>query len=300
MPAPVPPGHTRGPILFLGATMTPGGEQMLLQRFWTDAGGYGSRILLVAADPDDRRVGMIASRLRQWEAELVDLLALTRRSDAQFVAHAALIEHSTAILIVNGAPHELARRLGGTPAAQAIRRANARGKTVAALGASAAILCQHVLVGETPTESGHAPGLGLINRLTVAPVSMALGSSGGHQAPQLVERVACLVAAIAPNPFLIGVSLGFDTGVAVYADATLEVFGQNEALLLDGADCTDDNLDSHALTAPPTQAQLAALGIHLHHLTAGYTFNFDQRSIAPPAETELPGPDSPEFSKSSF
>ena len=300
MPAPVPPGHTRGPILFLGAITTPGGEQMLLQRFWTDAGGYGSRILLVAADPDDRQVEIIASRFRQWEAELVDILPLTRRADAHFVAHSTLIEQATAILIVNGAPHELARRLGGTPAAQAIRRANARGKTVAALGDSAGILCQHILVGVSPSESGYTPGLGLINRLAVAPMSMGPGPSGAKQEPESVERVACLLTAIAPNPFLIGVSLAFDTGAAVYADTTLEVFGQNETLLLDGADCTGDNLDSLALIAPPTQAQLAALGIYLHHLTAGYTFNFDQRSIAPPAETELPGPDSPEFSKSSF
>jgi hypothetical protein len=49
MPAPVPPGFTRGPILFLNP-VDEAGEQHLLQRFWTDAGGYGGRIVLIATE----------------------------------------------------------------------------------------------------------------------------------------------------------------------------------------------------------------------------------------------------------
>lgn len=301
MPAAVPPGYTRGPILFLGPIATPGGEQALLQRFWTDAGGYGARILLVVAEQHDPLAELIANRLSHWGAEHVEAMCLTRRADAQSSAQSPRIEHATAILMVNGEPRLLARRLGGTPVAQAIRRANARGKTVAALGESAGILCQHMLVGGTPPHIAHVPGLGLLNRLAIAPQPMrpkptTLRFDQSHEDTQLA---AYLLAAATPNPFLICVSLERDTGLAVYADATLEVFGSHDTLLLDASDGSDD-LDQVVTDGAPNVAQMVAAGIKLHQLTAGHTFNFDQRLVASPADTDLPGPFAPETSKSSF
>ncbi len=283
MPAPVPPGFTRGPILFLGTPQSVAGEAQLLQRFWSEAGGYGSRILLLASQADDAQIARYQQQLQAWEIDTISALTVDQRAIAFASATQDQVEQATAILFFSQDVRRLAQILGGTPLAQAIRRANARGKTIGALGEANGILCQHMLVKARAGELQFYPGLGAINRLTIIPSTPVTEAA----------RPESLLEAIAPNPFLIAVSLSHDSGIVIYPDSTLEVFGDGEAWLMDGA-------AAPALGPTIDPNNLAEHGIQLHRLSTGHTFNIDQRTVTLHSASDIPDPHLPPQSKSPF
>jgi cyanophycinase len=312
VPALVPPGFTRGPILFMGSSLTEQAEVTLLQRFWTEAGGYGARILIMPAAEQPAAAESYVKRLTDWESAEVKLLTLENRHDAQLAHHQVAIEQATAILILEGNPLRFAGLLGGTPVAQAIRRVNARGKLVAGIGRGAALLCQHMIAFERPSETGtggqpppflyrkllqFAPGLGIINRLVldVGHLDMDKRAGASPGAQPLPAGLSRLLTAVAYNPFLVGVGLAPSTGVAVYPDSTLEVFGEGSVLVVDGAGMSYTDMHEYESEAP-----ISMLGVQFHVLGCGYTFNFDQRTAQQPDISDIPIADVPEQSKSPF
>lgn len=284
MPAQVPPGHTRGPILFLGATTNRIEAENLLQRFWTDAGGYGARMLLLTTTANATLVNHHQAQFANWGVDELATLSVHTRSQALGNENVVQVENATGILLLDGEPAHVARRLGGTALAQALRRANAHGKTVAALGSSSKLLCQHVLAA-TPAMAVHfTPGLGLVNRITLHYHSRASAN----------EATQILLAAIAQNPFLVGVHLGHDSGIAIYPDTTLEVLGANAVLLVDGAAAVQDDLSSVSI------ARAADAGVRYHQLAPGDTFNFDRRAVVRSLPADIPALVKAEANKSSF
>lgn len=277
MPAIVPPGFMRGPILMLGPCGAEQAEAELLQRFWTEAGGYGARILLLSIEADER-LTHYQQLFQAWEAAEVAGLVISDRRAAQQRTHLAQIDQATALLLLDADPLRLTMTLGGTPVAQAMRRANAHGKVVAGLGLAATTFCQHMLLFDQAPDSGRiqfAPGFGLINRL-------ALDLPSPTSSPD-VGRQARLASAVAYNPFLIGVSLRPESGIAIYADTSLEAFGRHEVLIVDGA--AVDAIDAQQLDH---RVMPSGDGWRIHTLRAGHTFNFDQRTVHTPLPSDIP------------
>lgn len=281
MPSPVPAGFTRGPIMFIGQIQSASAEAMLLQHLWDEAGSYGARIVIVAsggqiASPDAERC---AALLANWESDSVAVLAVKTRADAMQPGTVRTIQSATAILLLGNSPLHLASVLGGTPLAQAIRRANAQSKMVCAIGGCASILCQHMITFDGPSTSQQpeshrqqvqfAPGLGIVNR--VALDAAHLSNAARH------EATSRLLTAVAYNPFMVGMRLDHDTGAVIYPDATMEIFGEHNALLVDGVTITHSNLHE----ADPNQP-ISVVGAQTHLLHRGDTFNFDTRLVQPP------------------
>lgn len=284
MPAPVPPGFTRGPIVFIGPLTADQTFARMMQSFWDEAGGYGARILIVPTAASD---AVSAERYRRWltdaEVDWVELLPVSSRRAAHDPALVERIESATGILITDGNPLRFVGMLGGTPVAQAIRRANARGRVVAGVGQGGAVLSQHMIVAAdlsvngapTPSSIRFAPGLGIVNRLTV--------DSDNEAGANLRTHLPRLLTAVAYNPFLIGVALDPDTGVVLYANSTLEVFGAGSALIVDGARIEECDLYA---TAPDQPFHVT--GVEIYTLTHGYTFNLDAHEVQRPPESEIP------------
>jgi cyanophycinase len=287
MPAPVPAGFTRGSILFLGSCQSKQSEDLLLQHFWEEAGAYGSRIVLLPADEESATLARrYADLFTRWESDSVELILINSREAALRSTHLERIESATAILLLGENPVWLASILGGTPLAQAIRRANARGKAVGGYGRAAALLCEHMIAYETDTGDDRkpflrrhlihfAPGLGITNR-AVIDVTPAESSAA-------MNRLARLLHAVAYNPFLVGVGLEVDTGAVIYADNTLEIFGQNSALLVDGAEMSHTDIHEFRRSTP-----LSLLGARVHVLGAKYTFNLQNRTGHAPMDSDIP------------
>lgn len=281
MPSQVPPGYTRGSIMFIAHATSTVHAARIYQHLWNEAGGYGARIVLIAQPGAEQSADQLAGLLREWEVDSVRIIQLTDRHSAMEPSHAPLVEGATGLVLVGHDAPRFASMLGGTHLAQAIRKTNARSKTVCAVGGCGAMLCQHVPVtipgsGLRP-QVAFLPGLGLINRLALW--------TANADAPPTAETetvTAELFTAVATNPFLVAVAPAADTGLVVYADTTLEVFGVNHALLVDGATVTATNL----YTAP--DAPLVVDGAAIYRLTPGYTFNFDTRLILPPTESDIP------------
>lgn len=286
MPAQVPPGFTRGPILFFGPLQEQRNRDALLQSFWDEAGGYGARILLVpTACTEPGRV----EELRGWfvnaEVDSAEVLPVQQRSDTRDTALPALIENATGILLVDGNPLRFTSILGGTPVAQSIRRANARGRVVGGIGRAGAVLCQHMIAFDyrqtLPDVFLHrsliqfAPGLGIVNRLALD----CDDEVGSHFRTHLSR----LLTAVAYNPFLIGMALDPDTGAALYANSIVDVFGFGSAMIVDGWQVTFTDLYEHAEDAP-----MSVLGAQMHLLSKGYTYNLDTHQPARPPESEIP------------
>ncbi len=285
MPSLVPAGYTRGPILFLGPS-TDGPEPPLYQRFWQEAGGYGARIVLVGIGQAETgaAAGRAAEHFRAWESDSVAVVEVASRADAQRPEPLAALASATGILILCSDALRAAGLLGGTPMAQAIRRANAQNKTVGAAGRGAALLCQHIVAGHahgSPAPFVHragvqiAPGLGIVNRV-------ALDASLEESGPPAVG-LGRLLAAVAYNPFLAGVVLEAETGVVIRPNAVMEVFGARSALVVDGS-----ALEAATLHDAAMGAAASLLGVRLHVLGAGATFSFDSRIASlPPADLPL-------------
>lgn len=284
MPAPVPPGYTRGPILFFGAAAGPQIRSDLLQTVWTETGAYGTRLVLLAVEPAlDAVMHDLAQHYRAWECDQVEEMRLDSRSAASDPAHSAQVAGATGIILLAQDPLRLAGALGGTPLAQTIRRANARGKAVAGLGGAATFLCQHLLAAAglgAPLREvvRFAPGLGLINRLLV--------DASAARAPLPDTHMAALLAAVAINPYLIGVGLEPDSAAILYPDETLQVYGANEVTLVDGAAMHAPDLDAVAGTPEDFP------GAVVHRLGAAGTFHLDTRASgrAEPGDSPPSGP----------
>lgn len=284
MPAPVPPGYTRGPILFFGAPSAGQIRPDLLQTIWTETGAYGTRLVILAVGPS---LGALSAELgalyRAWECDQVDEVQVQRRADAANAGLLTTIESATGIILLAQDPLKLAATLGGTPLAQTIRRANARSKAVAGIGGAATFLCQHLLasarLGAPLAEMAHfAPGLGLINRLVV--------DTSASQTPLPASRIVGLLAALAINPYMIGVGLEPDTAAILYPDETLQIYGVNGVTLVDGAGMQAPELDA---VVTGTDAFPGAL---IQRLDATGTFNLNTREVgrAEPGDRTPTGP----------
>jgi cyanophycinase len=280
MPAHVPPGYTRGPILFIAPTTNSQAEDDLLQVFWRAAGSYGSRILLVSiGQAEQTTVETIRARLRSWESDSVAAIAILNRQDAQQQAHQEPIEQATGILLLTDDAQQAATLIGGTPLAQALRRANARSKVLAAARAAMPFLCQHMpvhLAQPTPDTQPEnrkfyfTPGLGLVNRLVI-------DTFGPSQTSE--QR---LLAAAAANPFIIALALAPNGGAIVNPDNSLTILGTQPAILVDAANMTYTNL--HESNAPAFTVEGAAI----HHLPPAYSFHLDTRTVQAPTPGDLP------------
>ena len=287
MPAPIPPGYTRGPVLFLDTRADDATDRSLYQWFWREAGGDGARILLVTVEPDQQPVlDELADLCRSWEADQVTTFVAANRSDAADPVHTAAAEYATAIALLGNDPSRLATTLGGTALATAIRRANARSKVVAGIGAAGAYLCQHVVgpgghalgAATTPTlrtAVGFAPGLGLLNRVTVDATEM---DTAGPDARPPVR----LLAAVAANPFLVGVGLAPGSAAVVYPDNTVQALGVAPVTVVDGSSVTSIDLDA------PATAPHALVGAVIHTLAPGAGFNLDERAVRAVGDIDLP------------
>lgn len=271
-PSPVPQGYVRGPIFFDGGADYSLYDDYARNAFWNLAGGYGARIVVLTANEDasDADYGYTRAFTR-LEAASAQLIVVGNRAAGGAPEVLQAIQDSTGVFLSGGHPLRWSTRIGGTPLATAIRRANAVGKAVGAVGGSAAFLGNHVLVYGT----GYphlAPGLGLSNRIVVA----------GHFEVEVHGEL--LRMAVATNPYLVGIGLPEAAAVIRRADSTLEVVGLADVTVVDGQEMAATNLAEWQ----PGQA-FEAPGLRMFTVPAAHRFDLETRQVLPP-EVDLPPP----------
>lgn len=266
MPAKLAPERNRGPIIACGELPANQRTPMLLTRL-IGLVGDSPRILLISApdksDDDDLELEAMLSATGSLKLQRH---ALTSRANAEQRQLLDQVEQSDLVILNAEQPLRLSTLIGGSTLARLLRRRNAAGMAVCGIGAGAAVLCEHMLAsgttGPTPRvgSASLAPGLGLTNRVLI--------DQGGHSS----DRLGRLLAALALNPFALGLGIDASTVAIIGPDNVMDVIGNGGVTLIDPSEMADSNAAEVEPGAP-----IRITNMRLHALTAGTRFDLDFR-----------------------
>ena len=273
MPSKIPEGATRGWIIPIGGAENKENDRHILERFVRVSGGEQADIVVIPTASRMHETGPRYEQLfRSIGAERVTVMDFDTRRDCQETGRLRRLEEASGIFFTGGNQLRLTTLLGGTPVAKLIRQRNAQGVTVGGTSAGASILSEHMIAfGDegSAVVSGSvrlAPGLGLTNRFII------------DQHFRQRDRLGRLLTALAYNPFAVGIGLDEDTAAFIGPDETVEVEGSGGVTIVDGADVSYSSMGEVAEGQP-----VCMLGLRLHVLVAGATFNLHTRVAEPGA-----------------
>ncbi|HTD30808.1 MAG TPA: cyanophycinase [Steroidobacteraceae bacterium] len=267
MPSRVPEGQTRGWIVPIGGAENKENDRPILERFVRVSGGEEADIVVIPTASRMHETGPRYEQLfRDIGAARVTAMDFDTRRDCQERGRLERLEQATGIFFTGGNQLRLTTLLGGTPVAKLIRARNARGVTVGGTSAGASILSEHMIAagdeGSTIIAGSVrlAAGLGLTNRFII------------DQHFRQRDRLGRLLTAIAYNPFAVGIGLDEDTAAFIGPDETIEVEGSGGVTIVDGSEVSYSSIGEVTDGRPACM-----LGLRLHVLVAGATFNLHTR-----------------------
>ena len=267
MPSKIVDGNTRGWIIPIGGAEEKLNAPLILRRFVELCGGASADIVVLATASQLADTGARYETLfTQLGAERVTALDFDTRRDCEERGRLARLEQATGVFFTGGNQLRLSTILGGTSVAKTVRQLNARGVHVAGTSAGAAFISEHMIAfgeeGASPKagQARLAPGLGLTNRFVI------------DQHFRQRDRLGRLLSAIALNPFAVGIGLDEDTAAFIGPDNTLEVLGTGAITVVDAG-----GIEFTSMAAADEGENLCMLGLTLHILTAGASFNLATR-----------------------
>ena len=270
-PSKVADGEQRGWIIPIGGAEDKLQRRRILKRFVQLCGGRDARIAIIPtasrlSDTGSRYVDLF-ERLESGPSSIVDIQT---REDGEREDYLDMLANATGIFFTGGNQLRISTIIGGTSAARLIRLRNAAGIPVAGTSAGASILSEHMIAfgkeGSSPRAGSVrlAPGLGLTNRFII------------DQHFRQRDRLGRLVAALAFNPFAIGIGLDEDTAAFIGPDNTLEVEGSGALTVVDASELQFSSMADAGQTKP-----VCLLGLKVHILVEGATFNLHTRKASP-------------------
>jgi cyanophycinase len=267
MPSKVPDGQTRGWIIPIGGAENKENDRRILERFVHASGGEEADIVVI---PTASRIHETGPRYEQIFRDIgaprVTVMDFDTRRDCQEAGRLERIRQASGIFFTGGNQLRLTTLLGGTPVAKLIRMQNAHGVTVGGTSAGASILSEHMIASGDEGSAmiagsvRLAPGLGLTNRFII------------DQHFRQRDRLGRLLTALAYNPFAVGIGLDEDTAAFIGPDETVEIEGSGGVTIVDGSQVSYSSIGQ----IPDGQA-VCVLGLQVHVLVAGATFNMHTR-----------------------
>ncbi len=258
----------RGPIMAIGGAEDKLDDKLILSTFVQLSGGRAARIVVVPTASSIEAAGVRYKAIfLGLGAQSAEVVYIADRQDANGDAPLELMQEATGIFLTGGNQMRLSTILGGTRAAELIRRRNAEGAIVAGTSAGASILSSYMVAfgasGETPKQR------------------MAQIVAGFSLAPDLIidqhfrqrDRIGRMLSLVAANPGLLGVGVDEDTAVLINNDRVLEVIGRHSVTLVDGSDIYSD---IHQVKG---YGGVTISGAILHVLTAGRRFDIAGRRL---------------------
>lgn len=269
-PSKVADGEQRGWIVPIGGAEDKESRRRILKRFVQLCGGREARIAVIPtasklADTGERYEDLF----ERLEAGRVDTLDFQSRADGEREDFLEVLQACTGVFITGGNQLRLSTIIGGTPAAKLIRLRNADGIPVGGTSAGASILSEHMIAfgsegGSPRADSVNlAPGFGLTNRFII------------DQHFRQRDRLGRLTAALAYNPFAVGIGLDEDTAAFIAPDNTVEVEGSGAITVVDAS-----SMSFSSMSEVGQNDAVCMLGLTVHVLTAGATFNLHTRQAA--------------------
>lgn len=272
-PSRVAAGHERGWIVPIGGAEDKESRRRILKRFVDLCGGRDADIAII---PTASRLPDTGARYEdlfdRLEAGRATALPIHERADGENDEILRRLETANGVFLTGGNQLRISTIIGGTSVAKMIRSRNAAGVHVAGTSAGAGILSDHMIAsgreGSSPRANSVrlAPGLGLTNRFII------------DQHFRQRDRLGRLVAALAYNPFAIGIGLDEDTAAFIGPDNVLEVEGSGAVTVVDASDLSFSSMAEVKRNQP-----VCLLGLTVHILVAGATYNLHTRCASPGA-----------------
>jgi cyanophycinase len=266
----VPDNKERGWIVPIGGAEEKENSPQILRRFVELAGGDCADIVVIPT------ASLLRSTGRRYEilfgemgAKRVTSIDFDTRRDAEEDGRLERLQQATGVFFTGGNQLRLSTLIGGTSVARAVRQMNAAGIPVAGTSAGAAFISEHMIAfgdeGSTPIAGSVrlAPGLGLTNRFII------------DQHFRQRDRLGRLLTALAYNPFAVGIGLDEDTAAFIAPDNTVNVEGSGSITVVDAADVQFSSMDG-----VNEGRAVCLLGVKLHILTKGATFNLNSRQAS--------------------
>ena len=248
------------------------GDSDILRYFTKLCGGQRAVIAVIPTASSDPDTGAFYEQtFKSLGARTAVALPIEGRADCERQELLDAIEKADGVFLTGGTQLRLSTTLGGTSVAKLLRRRNAAGQHVAGTSAGAAFLSEHMIAfgdeGPTPKQGmvTLAPGLGLTNRILV------------DQHFRQRDRLGRLLMALSLNPFAVGVGLDEDTAAFIGPDDIAEIHGSGAITIVDPSHVEFSSADS---TAPGEPVSL--IGVRLHVLTHGATYNLHTRDASAP------------------
>src|SRR5690554_2967571 len=267
MPSKPVNGEQRGWIIPIGGAEDKDTNPRILERFVELSGGSGAGIVVIPTASRLKETGLRYEELfTGMGVANVEVMDFDTRRDCQEPGRLARLADASGIFLTGGNQLRLSTILGGTDVARTIRQRNAQGVTVAGTSAGAGILSEHMIAfgkeGSSPRASSVrlAPGLGLTNRFVI------------DQHFRQRDRLGRLTAALAYNPFAIGIGLDEDTAAFISPEDILEVEGSGAVTVVDAHDLQFSSMADAGEDDP-----VCMLGLRVHILIAGATFDLHSR-----------------------
>ncbi len=265
-------GATRGFIVPVGGAEEKIGDVAILRRFASLCGGSQGRIAIIPTASELAETGGRYEELfHSLGVSVARSLPIASRADCQRREWLDVLDEVEGVFLTGGNQLRLSTMIGGTEVARALRRRNAEGMHVAGTSAGAAFLCEHMIAfgreGASPRAKivTLAAGLGLTNRIII------------DQHFRQRDRLGRLLTALAYNPFAIGIGLDENTAGFVGPDETLEVVGSGALTIVDSSE-----LEFSSMAKVRKNDPVCLIGLRLHILNDGSTFNLHTRLAAPP------------------
>lgn len=258
----------RGHLLIIGGNEDKSGECCILRKFIELAGGRQAKIaILTTASEVPAELGDVYHTLfTDMGAQSAEILYIADRQSANDRHQAEKIDKASAIFLTGGDQLRLTSILGGSAVDEAIRRACEREKIIAGTSAGASVMSDTMIVdgnsSDTPKKStiNMAHGMGLLEKTVI----------DQHFAQR--GRINRLLAAVAQNPYILGIGIDEDTALVVRPDDKCEIIGSQTVTILDGKNIVYSNISESKHNDP-----LALTNVLLHILPAGMGFDLKRR-----------------------
>lgn len=263
---------SRGYIIPIGGAEEKVQNRAILRRFVEICGGENADVAVIPTASQLQDTGTT------YEAVFSDLgarrvvnLPFQERADCRRDDWLAVLEEVTGVFMTGGNQLRLATTIGGTPVADLLRQRNLDGLHVAGTSAGASFMSEHMIAygreGTTPRSDmvQLVPGLGLTQLAVI------------DQHFRQRDRLGRLITALAYNPRPIGIGLDEDTAAFLAPGGTLEVVGSGAITVIDPEGVEYSSMDSVKPHDP-----VCVIGIRLHVLIEGATFNIKTRRASPP------------------
>ncbi|MBC7543972.1 MAG: cyanophycinase [Candidatus Sericytochromatia bacterium] len=268
-----------GRLVIIGGAEDKEGDKQILARVIALSGADRARIAVIttASSITAEMEAIYTRAFLDLGAASIIPLHIDDRADANNPDHVEAISNATGVFMTGGSQARLAHILGGSEVAKAMHRSRRdRGTCIAGTSAGASAISEHMVrdgdqdILPRKDMTNLIPGLGLLKRVLI------------DQHFTQRQRLARLVAAVAENPFVLGIGIDENTALVVDADTTLEVIGAGTVNIVDGR-----SMDSNITSIRPGTL-LTLNNINLHILAAGARFHVESRTVRPSVPQPVP------------